>query len=311
MTAGALKNALSDYYDEEGRLGLWGAGSAIWVPPEITVVRSRSKDMQALYFPIGTSWPELVKEAGDPVGLLREHGWRERKDAGGVIEDLITVAHNPTIPQLVRFVRRWGPVWKCHNRTHGEWCLWSKAWMAHPSRTRCVWSNEEPVELFFIEARRVEAVLLATSILRDSRGVPAEVWERIASGNLSKRDNATLPLDLQRWLLVTTVNQRLALLPDAPALWVQWENRKMPTLRVGSGWGFVRAAWLQVAQLVTDVRGLYICDNCRKPYARTRKARADQHQFCADCGSKASKLLWWRAHRGNAAKKRRRRRRGV
>jgi DNA-directed RNA polymerase subunit RPC12/RpoP len=112
--------------------------------------------------------------------------------------------------------------------------------------------------------------------------------------------NSARSLAKQRWIVATIIDQRLALLPGAPTLWVEWDGRN-PTLTIESGMGFIRAAWLHVAQLAAGVRSLYICDGCGKPYPRRRQAKKGQKQFCPECGARASKRLWWREHRGTSA----------
>ncbi len=169
--------------------------------------------------------------------------------------------------------------------------------MAHRSRSPCKWRNVEPVDLFLTEARRIEAILETSSRLRQAKRVPAEVWRRGEWGGLGELNNHRLDLAMQRWIAAAIVDQRLALLPGAPTLSLQW-HRRNPTLEIESGMGFIRAAWLQVAQLITRVRSLYICDGCGKPYPRKRQAKKGQRQFCPECGSTAAKRLWWRENRG-------------
>lgn len=299
MNGRATSRVLGDFLDLEGRLNLWGSPAGIWVPPEVRVVATTYGD--SLYYPMGVEWPNVLQESGDPTILLQKHRWRLQNDPSGLIEDVVALASDPSTSRVERFAKMWGPLWKCRSRGHGE-CLWSKHWMAHPSRNRCVWSNVEPVKFFTAEASRVSAVLQAFGNLREGKGVPGNTWRRIAWPGLGEARNADYPLETQRWLLLAILSQRLALLPGAVALSFRWADRGAGplTLEVVSGWGFARAAWLQTAQLVSGVRSLYVCDGCGQPYARERKAKSGQHQFCPRCreGKKAAKRLWWAKHRG-------------
>jgi hypothetical protein len=301
----ATNRILGDHYDLEGRLRLRGTRGEIWIPPKVDEVAVSSGKTGAIHFPIGVHSRERVEASGDPVGLLRDSGWRLREHADGLVEDLVALAHDPQTSGVVRFAKKWGPVWKCWNPRHGE-CLWSKIWMAHSSRTRCVWSNVEPVDLFIAEARRFEAIVTASDKLRGGHPVPPDTWKQIAWDHFSDASNSKLPLSTQRWMLAAVIAQRLELLPGAPVLSVHVVKSGAIKLAVESGWGFIRAAWLQVAQLISGTKNLYICDNCGVAYERKREAKRGQHHFCPTCGAggKGSKRLWWQ-EKGNGTRYRR------
>jgi predicted RNA-binding Zn-ribbon protein involved in translation (DUF1610 family) len=113
-------------------------------------------------------------------------------------------------------------------------------------------------------------------------------------------DGARLPVAQQRGMLATILNQQLALLPGAPAWWVTWRDSSTPPIEFESGWGFIRAVWMQVAQMIPGVKSVYICDDCGRVYRRKRKAKIGQRQYCPDCGDKGAKRRWWRHHKSNA-----------
>jgi hypothetical protein len=62
-------------------------------------------------------------------------------------------------------------------------------------------------------------------------------------------------------------------------------TREGPQLRIASQLGFLRAVWIEIAQLISGVHLLYCCDGCREFYKRMGpKPKEGQKNYCPKCG---------------------------
>ncbi len=72
----------------------------------------------------------------------------------------------------------------------------------------------------------------------------------------------------------------------------EWDDleaeRSRPSIRLG-GWGLLGAVAVQLLFAVSQTRGLVICAGCARAYVPAeRRPRADQRNYCPECGRKAA-----------------------
>jgi DNA-directed RNA polymerase subunit RPC12/RpoP len=291
--------------DEEGRLRPYlGGGSALWVPPEATLITlsvvtgpaiEDEERIPYLQYPIHVYWKEHLNDGSlGPLdlGFLEQVGWKVREETTGLLEDFVRIAEGK--PEKVRrFVLKWGPLWLC--RRHND-CFWTLPVPPASRENRCMWQPEEGVHEFQANARQARAAFDIAASLVQNEPAPAEPWRDLGWPFAIPRD-----LKTQRYFLTWTINKYLSL-PDGPRLLVTWPDNSKARLSIYTGLGFFQVAWLQIAQLITGGKSLYVCTGCGKPYIRhKRKPPEGAANYCEECGSKTSKRDYARRKRARAS----------
>lgn len=295
-----------------------GGISLICRPPEVRLGEAQvfgryvGDDHQYVYgprvlpcvmYPLPKTGPQyLSKEAmgGDDgyiptrIPELEQAGWKLTRDAVGVLNDFVKLAEGND-EKARRFVLKWGPLWYCQR--HSE-CFWKITRAPYSIEPPCLWLPQEPLEEVRKQARRAKAVLdIAAQLLSiNADGAKVEAALRQLTGGTQ-----AVPWNDERnrrgtiWNLLRWVNQYL-FLHRGPKLETYWdESRSRPRLRINSGWGFLPAVWLQLAQVVAGATGLYICDSCANSYIRhKRRPAVGKLNYCDDCENKGRKRGWAR-----------------
>ena len=139
-------------------------------------------------------------------------------------------------------------------------------------------------------------MLDAAARLREGQPVPAPLWTKMGMGR--KESDSEAPLSLQRTLLAQVINRYLKA-PKGFHLTITWAETKATNLILRSGIGFLSAVWVEIAQVLSQERGLFRCDECGRPYLRKgRRPKAGERNYCPMCGErgKASKRRSWTIH---------------
>ncbi len=153
-----------------------------------------------------------------------------------------------------------------------------------------MWFPYEPIGEYISSARQVRAAFEAAACLRRSEYVPVEHWLTLGC----KESNSRRELRWQRFFLAKWIEGRF-MLRGGSNLRVDWTDESQASLSIESGWGFIGAVWLGVAQIITEARSLNVCDGCSVPYIRQkRRSRKGERNYCDTCGSRASKRDWAR-----------------
>lgn len=292
--------------DEDGNtLPAWGH-HAIWVPPYVDVVGER------ITYPVAEHW--ATPQDFNP---LREMGWTVRVDAAELVPALCALAgcsSNTQGRRVKSFVTQWGPLWTC---TEHSDCHYSREGaMQEPP---CRWDHVEWIEDFTVKACQVKAALDAALLLKDGRAVPQDIWLKLfpvpALEAGARWDHDTtgteswgrLPLPLQWRFLCNVVNCYITVVPGGFTLWLGWDTANKvlstPTLIFSPGLGFIRMAWLQIAQRIAQIDRRYVCDGCGQTYERTmRRPRRGERNYCPTCGKddgyRESKRRAWHTRTG-------------
>jgi len=176
-----------------------------------------------------------------------------------------------TIDQVVTFVKTWGPLWLCRTLKHfghKRTCFWEPQQSVYWGGTAslCSWSPVEEVYAFIREAQQAEKTVEAISELR--------------RGNLDEKAQLELK---------DKIENRLARHGHLQVE-VNWSaHRTQPKWLLLSKIGFIHTVWMEIFQLLCNVKALFQCDGCGYPYVReSRKPKAGQHQYCPTCGVRAA-----------------------
>jgi hypothetical protein len=311
---------------------VFGSRHRLLVPPSVEVrphQLPKSKGEQlCLVYPVPDLWwspdyclahgEELVQHVestslqdGDDEENIVDGGWHYKGSQGSLLlSELLNLApaweEKPTdavlereAPKVQRFVERWGPLWRCMRPSHSAlWvgrCYWEPGWLRQRTEN-CRWYPAEEVSAFLQEAQRAKAVLEAAKHLQKGCVIPEPIKQHLVHWRRSRLRT----VEQQYHLVSSTIHYYLWGGP-----WVQfdWRPGALPKLDIVTETGFIHVVWMHIAQLLCNVRGFAQCDGCGAMYAREqRKPRADQRNFCPDCGTKASKRLYAQrrraAHRG-------------
>jgi len=163
--------------------------------------------------------------------------------------------------------------------------------------TWCSWTPAEAVSTFVAEAKRVKAALSIYTCLKLNKEEDQANWATLGfSGKLKFADNTSAEEKrfVKKLLLCRFVESRLSEIGFS----INPTNLK---LKLVSDLGFIRAVWLQVAQAMTGMRGVYVCDGCGKVYVRAlKKPVAGKLNFRPDCGKRGSKRAYYRRKKSRA-----------
>jgi hypothetical protein len=241
---------------------------------------------------------------------LEAIGWRRQTEPKGMLRDFLDLAQDPitsrTQEAVRAFAEQWGPLWLCRNREHQDchWVPWG-----HPgwSWSPCLWAPCEEVREFVRKAWQAQVVVAVGAALQQNQPAPAHLWpylRRVLSPAYEVLpEQCSQDVAMQRQVLTAVVNRYLAGSLGAfggPRLWMLWErDRASPSLYFHSGFGFLSAVWIGIAQALSDRHGMLQCDGCHVFYVRTgRRPKKGQKNYCDGCRKTGPKRQWWRTHRG-------------
>jgi DNA-directed RNA polymerase subunit RPC12/RpoP len=211
----------------------------------------------------------------------------------GLLNDFLRLAHEGAdlgslskrvIDRVVAFVQHWGPLWMCRTPDHHVYrgqCFWDPQQGLFWGRSAkpCSWRPVEEVRAFVREARRAKAVIWAAGRLRQGRRVEAELWKDMGV--------RWPPIQDQWHTLIKAVSHRLALHGRLQLDFVWFPPKGTPPkLHLRGPMGFIHVVWTEIAQLLCNAKGVYVCDACGKPYIREgRQPKAGQRQYCPTCAA--------------------------
>jgi hypothetical protein len=332
------KMQAADLTNKEGRLQTYIEGqAAIWVPPasevlEGTVVFNNIRGLKAatrlvvpeqrpegekekyVCYPIPREWDQPVENSpswsgrNKPLRLgLAEAGWKRRTKAKGsyLLEDLIDLSE--ISPEKVkRFVSKWGPLWLCFRHTD---CFYGGPPASSQTGDYCQWFAAEPITAFQVRAQQAKAAFNIAASLIEGKPTIENDWRELgwhieihseylqALGLGTPAEIRELNPRGQRFLLTSTVNTYLSA-PAAPHFWIIWGDAPRARLAVQYGLGFVRLAWLQIAQLITHATGYSTCANCTRFFIwHDVKPPRGKNNYCEVCGKRGAKKIWARSNR--------------
>lgn len=246
-------------------------------------------------YPTPSSWGDVVSSfelVFDPREL-EEAGWIRRDDTTGLLEAFVALADG-TPERIRRFALKWGPLWRCVNHQGCFWTPYTTPRLPFGS-SYCSWIRAEPLSEFRRRAVQVKAAFDAAACLLAGKRVPAECWRVLSPSWGPVAERRGVPE--QRRFLAAVVNAYLTL-PGRTSLHMTWgPSNPKASLTIDFGLGFFGLVWLQIAQLITGARGLFVCDGCGRPYIRAgRRPRAGERNYCPQCGKAAAKRDWARLH---------------
>jgi hypothetical protein len=286
---------------ETGRLDpIFGSQHAIWVPPEVEVkalpLYEEGDDSPSIIYPVPQGWGRDATKAN--MFPLHEMGWQCKTDTSGLLNDFLRLAQEEEtekgLDAVQRFAKKWGPLWLCSNRHHIRRyfvdCYWSPTWPFLPygdsiHDAPCSWNAVEPVFKFLQKAQQAKTVLDITVKLQNQEPVPREWWIRLHTNRiidnqpLRRRSFSTRfseeSLAWQKFILSTVVNEHLSTL-GTPRLWLHWVRDA--NLKLVCGLGFLRAVWVEIAQILGNVKIFRYCEACGTAFSRKRKQK-----YCPEC----------------------------
>jgi hypothetical protein len=311
---------LAGLTNEDGDLRtLLGSDSIFFLPPDVSIEESGSSEkvLLSIKYPVPARFmvPMIHRATNDELegklslSSLAKNGWKKKKDSTGVLRDFLKLTEG--VPQDVKnFVLNWGPLWRC--REHRD-CVWGvSASLDLLPKTRCTWFPLEPISVFQEEAKRVRAALDLFPLLWKANPEPVtdeSYWLDLGTqyrflvygyGKGEEKELKKRVIEYQRYTLLSKINSYLSA-PGGPGLGINWAGDAHPKLKIGTGWGFISAVWLEVAEVVTGTRDFYLCDGCGKQYLRQgRKPAEGKLNFCTACGKPAAKREWARRHKRDA-----------
>lgn len=279
---------------ESGELDTYvGESHSIFVPPRIEItdaVTHRGAVKRKVVYPI----PLELKPVAFGKGMtffFHEAGWRRKIRTEGLITD-IGEAMDGTEDDLKRFILKWGPLWNCSTHTdltRNRHCFWRfHSWEEWHlvGESRCEWAAEESVEEFHFRLRELWAAFEIAARLLDGRPAPTEYFKMLP---IPLNTGKSIPR--QRFALSKSISWYLAV-AGGPRIQVQWTRGKAE-ISISTGLGFFRSAWMQAAQLISGVKGIYWCNGCKKAFIPTgRRPPRGKNNFCAKCGKQAAKNEW-------------------
>lgn len=291
--------------NDEGNLdAVFGARHALWVPPDAQVVllprhEAPDKDSHIVY-PVPENWGQDARTSN--MLALEKMGWQCKTDTSGLLNEFLGLAQEEVtakaLSKVVAFVKRWGPLWLCrtpgHDRNLFGHCYWSRP--IHESyayEEPCSWDPFESAVTFIEVARQAKAVLSAAKLLRENKAVPDDVWDTLkpkvflasymtVSRSMLLRFSNEEDISYRKGYLSLIVNEHLGDL-STPRLLLQWTPDVK--LLLVNGLGFIRSVWVEIAQVLGDVKGFLQCDGCGDRYLREgkRRAKTGQRNYCPKC----------------------------
>jgi hypothetical protein len=260
--------------------------------------------------------PPLPPRTSGPTGGLQQalidKGWRYKKpdtiDHQRLVRDFLRLSDPSDLEDEVRkFVLKWGPLWLCAKHTD---CYWTPHSYSNDDSLRspgCRWFCCEPAILFKAKARQAEAAIVIAGYLAKKENAAVESWSELTAGLVPRKARFVAGhkitehvLSVQQANLMWVVNRFIGNI-QGPKFRLFWSPREgRPKMLIDTGLGFLRLAWLQIAQNLSGMKGIYKCDACAGYYIAERKPPDGRHHFCPSCGGArklGSKKLWARSNR--------------
>jgi DNA-directed RNA polymerase subunit RPC12/RpoP len=289
----------ADFYmagleDENGQLSSpLGARGGIWVPPEAKL--DLIEEDPHIFYPVPNDWPSTVPIQQLNFEELTNLGWTYKDDTHKLLDEFVNL-ESASPKKVLRFAQKWGPLWVCSSHSKkGDVEIVS---FVHPiaplhgsldhGLAWCSWIPAEAVSAFVKEAKRVAAALriFSSLVLGIKEDEEEKYWAELGFlGRLVFPEGTTVDGKrfIKKLILSKFVESRLTEVGFTlgPSL-----NAKSPIkISLVSDLGFIRPVWLQVAQAMTGMRGIYTCDDCGRLYIREgRKPAKGRLNFCPDCG---------------------------
>ncbi|HOB11102.1 MAG TPA: hypothetical protein PKY47_04970 [Acetomicrobium sp.] len=306
MTTNPADFDQAELTDDEGRLASpVGARGGIWVPPDAKLEFVEGKPY--IFYPVPKNWPSTVSIQQLNFEELKKLGWAYKESTDKLLDDFVALA-NATPNKVLKFVKKWGPLWACvsHSTHKAELAgvmgveivsLIQPVGPLHGDATLgfswCSWVPAEDVSTFVMEAKRAKAALSIYTCLKLKKEEDPTDWATLGFvGKLKFAGTASAEEKkfIKKMFLCSFVESRLSEVGFS----IDPQDLK---LQIVSDLGFLRTAWLQLAQAMTGMRGIYVCDGCGKVYVRALKKPAKGRlNFCPDCGEgkRGSKRAYYR-----------------
>ena len=290
--------------DDEGRLASpVGARGGIWVPPDAKLEFVEGKPY--IFYPVPPNWPSTISIQQLNFEELRKLGWTYKENTDKLLDDFVKLA-NATPNKVLKFVKKWGPLWACvshstHKANLADVLGVEIVSLIHPIGPLhgdaalgfcwCSWVPAENVSSFVREAKRAKAALSIYTCFKLGKEEDPNDWGTLGfEGKLKITDNASAEEKnfIKKMLLCNFVESRLSEVGFS----IDPQSLK---LQIVFDLGFLRAAWLQLAQAMTAMRGIYVCDGCGDVYVRALKKPVEgKFNFCPQCGKKGAKRAYYR-----------------
>jgi len=280
-----------------------GARGGIWVPPDAKLEFVEGKPY--IFYPVPKNWPSTISIQQLNFEELRKLGWTYKENTDKLLDDFVKLA-NATPKKVLKFVKKWGPLWACvshstHKAELADVTGVEIVSLIHPIGPLhgdaalgfcwCSWVPAENVSSFVREAKRAKAALSIYTCLKLEKEEDPNDWATLGfSGKLKFAGTASAEEKkfIKKMFLCSFVERRLSevgFLIDPQSL----------KLQIVFDLGFLRAAWLQLAQAMTAMRGIYVCDGCGDVYVRALKKPVEgKFNFCPQCGKKGAKRAYYR-----------------
>lgn len=289
---------------KKGRLSsLVGARGGIWVPPDAKLDFVEGKPY--VFYPVPKNWPSTISIQQLNFEELKKLGWTYKESTDKLLDDFVKLA-NATPNKVLNFVKKWGPLWFCvshstHNPDLAGMTGVEIVSFIHPVGPLhgdvslgfcwCSWVPAENVSFFVREAKRAKAALSIYTCLKLEKEEDPTDWAALGfSGKLKFADTASAEEKkfIKKMFLCRFVESRLSEVGFS----IDPQDLK---LQIVFDLGFIRAAWMQLAQSMTAMRGIYVCDGCGKVYVRALKKPVEgKFNFCPQCGKKGAKRAYYR-----------------
>jgi len=249
------------------------------------------------YLPVGGNLFTLPRDAWVEDGQLRMLPGEPRPDQEldpvGMLDFFVRLRRPEDV---VRFVRRFGPLWICSHGlpfTHRTGGVDDTIFFdLDPDQERCwdLW-DPEPLSVWFGWVETARAILTIASFLHGDSIAPPEEWDRASQLlNPGYREKGAEEIEgdlgfarvycgdlIWAWLDMCDISPKM-----------EWDPQPNFYL-LPKPFSFGNLG-LQLSQAVMRSHGLAICSGCSNPYVRTgRKPQAGRRNYCPDCGPKAAR----------------------
>jgi hypothetical protein len=283
-----------NYLDEgDAQLDLFSAQPALWIPPTVDLVCDAPRVPSC---PEAGTGPWLLYPDDD----YRQ--WPRKTETKGLLRAFLrlaelTLAESKDREEVREFAQTWGPLWLCQtsgHRGYGSADCFYRAWPERASHD-CLWHPREPGAVFVRKAQEAQAVMDIVEALSRGRSVPVTLWQRTGLDRrrqgLAERV-AQWSRDEQCAMIAQVVSCHL-LSYAMPVLLMTWEEAREPRLILGTGSGFLRAVWLEIAQRLCKAKGFCTCTACGKVFVPPERytPRENQSKACSEACKKIIKNL--------------------
>jgi hypothetical protein len=284
--------------DENGKISRpLDRSGLILVPPRIEIVSikdEKGEEQFVINYPLTKDWYQRPINSNDFdlfYNFITNNGWREKDDIKGLMDDFVRLSESSNA-EVERFVLKWGPMWNCSEHKSIFHC-----WDPGFQDSNCSWIPSERIIDFQKRARIAKLVLdISANILYDNPA-PESLWEDLWNNLGYPGASYEKLISIQRPLFAGTINRFLSI-TNGPGIRLIINENDEAKLAIGTGLGFYKVIWVQLAQVVARGKGLYICDGCGNAYIREKKKpKKDNLNFCDKCGQKGAKKMYARRKR--------------